>query len=270
MIASDHAQPFDGECEVEEAGHDAFIARFRASFGGSTLAATTLAAARTCPDKTLRSSHIWFLRPMPTEGPVTIRVERIKDGRLLSHRRVQAMQDDKLFAELTASFGASGTGIDFDDAALPAPPPAPETLPREEDVVAAQGWTDWGESTIQWRLVGNPRVSGPQASTAWEGWAKPRIPLVDDPAEHAAALAYMTDNHSDWSAGNRIPDFNKRRFSSLDNSISVHRWQPWTDWWFVRARCDAAHDGFTYSRRMIYNRDGLLIASASQQAFYAG
>ncbi len=270
MSDSDAARPFDGECEVEQTGDDTFTAHFPNAFGGATLAAATLAAGRTCRDKTFRSSHIWFLRPVPTTGAITLRVERVRDGRLLAHRRVQVVQDDRLLAEFTASFGAASGGVSFGDGDLRVPPPLPENLPREEDVVAAKGWTDWGQSNIQWRLVGNPRVSGPHVSTAWEAWARPRTPLVDDPTEHAAALAYMTDNHSDWSAGKRIADFDKRRFSSLDNAIWVHRWSPWTDWWFIRARCDVAQDGFTFSRRKIYGRDGRLIASATQEAYYAG
>lgn len=262
---------FDVGYQLEPTGGDNVTATFRSSFGGLTMAGATMAVARSCPDKALHSAHTWFLRPVPAGVPVEMRIERVRDGRMLSHRRVQLLHEDKLLCEMTLSFASPTAGTTFQTVPLDFVP-QPENLPTETETATAAGWEErnWLSHPIEWRFVGNPRHNGPDVSTSWDAWARPREPLVDDRAEQMAAFAYMSDNHSDWSAATRIENFSRHNFASLDNAVWIHRSLPWDDWWLVRSTCDVSRDGCAFSRRMVYARDGSLIATVAQEAFYAG
>lgn len=260
---------FNAGYQLEIGEGDDCAVTFRHSFGGLTMAAASWAVARTCPDKALHSSHTWFLRPILLGVPLQMRIERIRDGRMLSHRRVRLLHEDKLLCEMTFSFSSPTSGTTFQEVPLGAVP-RPEDLPTEAETVAAEGWDHWRGDVIEWRFIGRPRRSGPDVPTSWDAWARPRELLLDDPAEQMAAFAYMSDNHSDWSAATRIENFSRRNFASLDNAIWIHRWVPWDDWWLVRSTCDVARDGCAFSRRLVYARDGSLVATVSQEAFYAG
>ena len=260
---------FNPGYELTQLEDDVFEARFPYSFGGLTLAAATLLAGRSCPDKRFRSSHLWFLRGTPIDSPFRIEIERMRDGRLLSHRRVQMIAGDKLLCEMTASFTAPGQGADV-LAARPDPDiPLPEDLPTAQETAAAEGW-DWDDSEheYEWRFVGRPYVSSQMKISKWYAWCRPVRPFVDEDATHAAAFAFMSDNHSDWAAGLMIENFRHENFISLDNAIWAHRPIDWTNWYLCSSVCDIGVNGAMYTRRQVFDRAGDLVASIAQEAIH--
>ena len=78
-------EPFDAWVDVRRTGDDTFEAVLEGfegrSFGGQTLGCAALAAARTVEERALHALHAWFLRPVPPEVPIALRVEH--EGRLL-------------------------------------------------------------------------------------------------------------------------------------------------------------------------------------------
>ena len=164
---------------IEAQGESVFRTSL-SGFGGVTLGCATLAAARTCADKCLHSLHTYFFRPVPTDRPVELVVERVRDGRRFSHRRVQVRCEEKLFCELVASFAAPGSGPEYQEAELDADLPQPSDLPSEDEIAKREGWNPEEPGPIggalEWRWIGgtpwDPATS--RAVSAYRGWVRPR------------------------------------------------------------------------------------------------
>lgn len=105
-------------------------------FGGQVLGQVAVAAGRTVTgDRDLHSLHAYFLRPGQPDVPVAFSVERLRDGRSFSARRVQATQNGVPILSAIASFQTRSEGLDH---AEPAPDvPDPEDLPSDQDLLAA-------------------------------------------------------------------------------------------------------------------------------------
>ena len=90
-------------------------------FGGQVLAQGVVAAGRTVtgPDpevpRRLHSLHAYFMRPGDDTQPITFAVERMRDGRSFSTRRVHALQHGKPILSMSASFQDITSGIDHQD-----------------------------------------------------------------------------------------------------------------------------------------------------------
>ena len=65
-------------------------------------------------------------------------------------------------------------------------------------------------------------------------------------------------------------DFLWEGFSSLDHALWVHRSIRWDDWWLFTSESDVGHAGLGFTRREIYTRDGLAVASIGQQSLIGG
>jgi len=239
-------------------------------FGGETLGCATRAAAQSCPERALHSLHTYFLRPV-TPGAVQLAVERLRDGRRFAHRRVQIRQSDRLLCELIASFAGPGEGVEYQDAVVDSAAPRPESLPSEEEVARAEGWTLDAPGPIggplEWRWIDIPwRLTAPAPSSRYQAWVRPRFPLPDDRAVNAAALAYLSDYHSHFSVARKLGgQFEPFGYASLDQVLWLHRDRRWNDWWLLSTESDVAHAGRAFTRRMLHARDGELIASMAQE-----
>jgi acyl-CoA thioesterase-2 len=258
---------------VEDAGGNAFTARLHdfgegRSFGGDVLGRVALAARRTCePGRRLVSFYGLFLRPGPTDRPVRIEVERVKDGRRLAQRRARMLDGDRLVADLTASFAIAGQGPGWSSVAAP-DVPAPETLPSDEERAREEGEA-WRPGEIEWRFVDRVFLDTSSASSRWRAWARPRQPLPEDAALHEAALAYLSDFISHGSVVHMLGErFAWERFASLDQGLWVHRPVRWNDWFLVESESDVAAEGHTFTRRRIFDAAGGLLASGSQEGIH--
>ena len=256
--------------EFEQLDDDRFEVTFPHRFGGLTLAAVTLLAGRSCPDKRLRSSHMWFLRGTPVDTPFQLEIERIRDGRMLSHRRVKLVHEDKLLVEFTASYTSDTEGMGAPSMTMQPGLPQPEDLMHEEELAKKLGWEWWSKEGYEWRLVGTPYKYGTGTSRTWHGWVKPFEPFKAEDAVHASAFAYMSDNHSEYGAGLHNEKFDHDSYVSLDNAIWAHRPIVWHDWLLVSSTCDIGVDGRVFTRRNVFTRDGDLMATIAQEAQYLG
>ena len=265
------ATPLAELLQIEAIGEHAFRARLP-GFGGVTLGCATLAAARTS-GLSLHSLHVYFLRPVPTERPVELAVSRVRDGRRFAHRRVEVRDGERVCCELVASFAAPGEGSEFQEPAPPGPAiPAPEELPSEEELARKQGYAleDRGPigRVLEWRYDGGSpwwpeRAHG---TSVYRGWVRPRAPLPDDPALHAAALAFLADMHSHLAVARRLgAHFEPFGYTSLDQALWAHRDDPWDDWRLLTSVSDVAHAGRAWTRRTLHARDGRLLASMAQE-----
>ncbi len=237
------------------------------SFGGQTLGCAIHAAARDCPERRLHALHACFLRPVPPERPVALELERMSDGRRLARRRVRVRDDGRLAFEVVASFTTDSRGACFQDRDPEPGLPAPEDLPDEASVAAAEGWDAW-EGPLEWRWVGFPwRLDGPAEGSVYHAWVRPRQSLAAGSPLRAAALAYLSDFHSHWSAARmQGGGFDSGGHVSLDQAVWIHRSLPWDDWFLLTSHCDVAHDGRALGRRVLHARSGELVASMTQES----
>ena len=104
-------------------------------FGGQVAGQALVAAARTVehapgdgPPRYIHSLHAYFLRPGDPNAPILYEVDRIRDGKSFSTRRVVAIQHGKAIFNLQASFHVYEEGLDHQ---IPMPPdvPPPDGLP---------------------------------------------------------------------------------------------------------------------------------------------
>src|SRR4051812_2791267 len=104
-------------------------------FGGQVAGQALVAAGRTVdPDRHVHSLHAYFLRPGDPEVPIVYEVDRIRDGRSFTTRRVVAVQHGKAIFNLSASFHVEEEGFDHQ---LPmADAPDPEGLPTLQERIA--------------------------------------------------------------------------------------------------------------------------------------
>jgi acyl-CoA thioesterase-2 len=244
--------------------HEGFEGR---SFGGQTLGCAALAAARTVEERALHGLHAWFLRPVPPEIPIALRVERVRDGRRFAHRRVRVEHDERLLCEMLVGCASPGAGAEFQELNVDPGTPAPEDLPCEEDVAREEGWADWRPDALEMRYVNEAwRCETPAATSRYQIWVRPRVPLGEDPGLRGAAMAYLADLHSHWPVVRKLAgDFGPGGFVSLDQVVWVHRDLPWDDWRLVTTESDVAHAGRTLCRRSVHTRDGRLVASMLQE-----
>src|ERR1700677_4806150 len=112
-------------------------------FGGQVAAQALMAAGRTVEHGQVHSLHSYFLRPGDPTVPILYEVDRIRDGRSFTTRRVVAVQHGRAIFNLSASFHDAEEGIDHQ---FPMPDvPAPESLPP-----LFERLEPWREELVEW------------------------------------------------------------------------------------------------------------------------
>ncbi len=85
-------------------------------YGGEVLAQSLMAAGRTVDaERRVHSMHAYFLKLGDPKVPVVYEVDRIRDGRSFTTRRVVAIQHGTAIFNMAASFQVDEIGPDHDD-----------------------------------------------------------------------------------------------------------------------------------------------------------
>src|SRR5215208_3267640 len=102
-------------------------------FGGQVVGQALSAAAQTVGGgRIVHSLHGYFMRAGDVHGSIVYQIDRLRDGKSFSTRRVVAVQEGEAIFSLEASFQSEEEGLDHQD---PMPEvPAPETLRSERDI----------------------------------------------------------------------------------------------------------------------------------------
>ncbi|MFD0383872.1 acyl-CoA thioesterase [Streptomyces stramineus] len=125
--------------DLERVEQDIFRGTSRPSvvprvFGGQVAAQALVAAGRTvCADRLPHSLHAYFLRPGDPGAPIVYTVDRIRDGRSFTTRRVVAVQHGQPVFHLSASFQTHEEGLEHQEPMPAAPDPL--TLPTAEELL---------------------------------------------------------------------------------------------------------------------------------------
>lgn len=248
----------------------------RRIFGGQALAQCLVAAGlsvRQTRDDVLlpHSLHATFLQPGDPDLRLTFAVERLRDSRSFSARRVHALQHDRPILAMMCSFALGSEGLDH-QVAMPEVP-APETLPdlaAELEKMPATSRGDW----LMRRAVGIRHVDDHIAITPapisdhQSVWFKALGELPDDPLTHAAVFAYAADwvllepvlrRHGVTWTDRRL------RVASLDHAMWFHRPGRADRWTLYTQESPSASSGRGLGYGHMFAADGTLVATVAQE-----
>src|SRR5881394_1625796 len=127
--------------QLERLDRDLFRGRSQdlgwgAIFGGQVVGQALSAAAQTVgAGRIVHSLHGYFMRAGDVRGSIVYQIDRLRDGKSFTTRRVVAVQEGEAIFSLEASFQSDEEGLDHQDA-MPSVPP-PETLRSERDMAVA-------------------------------------------------------------------------------------------------------------------------------------
>ncbi len=244
-------------------------------FGGQVIGQALVAACRTVEGRPPHSLHAYFLLGGDPKVPIIYEVDRIRDGRSFTTRRVVAIQHGQAIFSLSASFHADEPWLSH-QAAMPNVP-APEDLPAEADLRErilpmmpdpVRRYYE-RERPIELRPVEFGRYLGKKYPEAkFNVWIRTTGKLPDDPVLHQCILAYASDVTLLDSA--LIPHgrtlFEKEIMAaSLDHALWFHRPFRADDWLLYAQDTPNLQGSRGLGRGLIFARDGALVASVVQE-----
>jgi acyl-CoA thioesterase-2 len=261
-----------GRLDLERLDRDLFLGdpgRGRGRlFGGMVAAQSLVAAARTVDAGSVHSLHSYFLRPGQHGVPIQFVVDRIRDGRTFTTRRVVAHQAGEAIFSLEASFTLPEEGISHQED----PPAVPQPAGLPEWDLIRPDHTEEHIRRVEAAAI-SIRACDPDGVQHREGllpmrrvWIRPRGELPDDPVMHAAMLTYASDRGM-LSSIARMHGFTseRRTTASLDHAIWFHRPPRWDDWVLYLTTSPAAHNARALMSGTMYSAEGALIASIMQE-----
>ena len=164
-------------------------------FGGQVLGQALVAAGRTVDVGVAHSFHAYFLRPGRYDRPIRFVVDRIRDGRSFTTRRVVAHQAGEAIFNMAVSFARPEQGLGHQRPMPQTPPPdgLQEWSTLREGAVGLPDRPEY-ESPIEVRVIDPTEFDGVEGlKSERQVWIRPRGKLPDDPALHTATLVYATD-----------------------------------------------------------------------------
>lgn len=244
-------------------------------FGGQVIGQALVAAYRTVEERFCHSLHAYFIRPGDPTVPIIYEVDRARDGRSFTTRRVVAIQHGRQIFNLAASFQVREDGFAHQS---PAPDvPQPEGLPSEKELRDAVKGTLPEEIAehfarprpIEIRPVEPQDYLQPKSLPAVQNvWFRATSP-VDAPASiQQCVLSYASDmtlldtstrpHAVNWITG-------KVQMASLDHAIWFHQDFRMDDWLLYHQDSPSASGARGFNRGSIFTRDGRLVASVAQE-----
>ncbi|HTR14215.1 MAG TPA: acyl-CoA thioesterase II [Roseiarcus sp.] len=256
------------------AGHSAKNG-WRRVFGGQVLAQALVAAERTVVGRAPHSLHAYFLLGGDPHIPIIFEVERLRDGRSFTTRRIVARQNGEPIFVMTASFQVPETGFDHAAPVPKAPPPEVCVDPRLaiEMLDGPARFRMKGMLDTIWPIDFRPTDIARYAPQAGREprqnvWVRIGEPLPNDPAVQRAALLYLSDFSLIDAAlvthGRTIYD-SRIQIASLDHAMWLHRPARADDWLLYVEDSPSASGGRGLVRGLLYARDGTLVASVAQE-----
>jgi acyl-CoA thioesterase-2 len=244
-------------------------------FGGQVLSQALRAAYHTVEGRHVHSVHGYFMRAGNAAMPVLYEVDRIRDGRSFTTRRVVAIQEGEAIFSMSVSFQVEEEGFEH-AASMPNVPP-PEEL--KDDRIAVSRLK--GEQPNLSPMAGRARPFETRSvfefgSPAWEEdrlwnpvWIRFAAPLPEDDGTLARCLlAYASDmGLVSTSVLPHVRDLTRDRFqmASLDHALWIHRHIPMGEWLLFHKHTSTANGARGLVHAAFYDRAGVLLASVTQE-----
>lgn len=247
-------------------------------FGGQVVGQALVAAIRTVDGRVPHSLHAYFLLPGDMDAAIVYEVDRIRDGRGFSARRVQAIQHGRPILSMMASFQVPETGFEHSTPMPDVPPP--ESLASSSDLL--QEWLA-GAPAVHPRILNamkqplavefrpvypwnplNPAPTAPRQAI----WFRVTDRIGDDPNLHRCLLAYASDFNL---IGTALRPHGRSWYSadmqvaSIDHALWFHREARVDDWLLYCMESPSGQDARGMTRGQIFDREGRFIASVAQE-----
>jgi acyl-CoA thioesterase-2 len=226
-------------------------------YGGLVVTQALWSAMQTVSEEhVLHSLHSYFILGGDLREPVRYEVDRVRNGRSFTTRRVIARQSAGAILTIGCSFQAAEDGPETQSAIFPRDVPGHESLEPEYDAGVVR--------------CDAPTTDDPPRSYAW---VKYPAPLGDDPRLHACALAYVSDlnpmnaaltAHPNWTPADGEWD-DTFMGASLDHSMWFHRPARLDEWMLLDMTGQGIVGGRGLSTGPIFSMDGTHVATVAQE-----
>ena len=244
-------------------------------FGGQVMAQAAHAARRTVPeDRILHSLHGYFILSGDISIPIIFRVDRIRDGRSFTTRRVVAMQRGKAIFNLSASFQIAEEGFEH-QINMP-------NVPSPDSMITDKEWAEkYKEShpelykrrtrdqPIEFRPVERfDPVNVRNARPFKHIWIKANGIIPEDQLLQREILTYASDY--DLMGTSMLPhrakfDRKNLQAASLDHAMWFYQDVDLTDWLLYALESPVASSSRGLNRGNYFTQDGQLVASVVQE-----
>ncbi|MER5769999.1 acyl-CoA thioesterase II [Streptomyces sp. NPDC001985] len=271
--------------DVERIERDIFRGQSRMAlvprvFGGQVAAQALVAAGRTVPgERPPHSLHAYFLRAGDPGAPIVYTVDRIRDGRSFTTRRVVAVQHGRPVFHLSASFQVYEEGLEH-QSAMPAAPD-PESLPTAAEILPSYAANFTGPDVVEKLLRARAAVDlryaqpppygqvGEEREPRSQVWFRTTGKLVDDPLLHVCLATYVSDmtlldsvllahGRGGWAVGDVVG-------ASLDHAMWFHRPFRADEWLLYDQESPTSSGGRGLGQARIWTREGRLAVSVIQE-----
>jgi acyl-CoA thioesterase-2 len=245
-------------------------------FGGQVMAQALVAARRTVEEeREAHSLHGYFILPGDLTAPIVYFVDRLRDGKSFTTRRVTAIQHGRAIFNASISFQVAESGPEH-QLGMPEVSP-PEELTRELDLLREMA--DRIPEPLRPVLTQDRPIDFRPVSPLDPFEPEPRPPVrhvwlralgaVGDAAlNHQAVLAYASDYGLLGTAlqphgmSVRSPNL---QVASLDHAVWFHRAFRVDEWLLYAMDSPVASGARAFTRGCFFTRDGKLVASAAQE-----
>lgn len=244
-------------------------------FGGQVIGQALMAAYRTVDARVCHSLHAYFIRPGDPKIPILYEVDRARDGKSFTTRRVVAIQHGKQIFNLAASFQVPEEGFEHQ---IEAPEvPGPELLPTElERRLEISGELPEHVRAhfarprpIEMRPVDPQAFLDPEPMMPLQSvWFRTARAVPDNIALQQSILAYASDmtlldtcvrpHGVSWVSG-------KLQTASLDHAMWFHQPVQTSDWLLYTQDSPSASGARGFNRGSIFTQEGVLVASVAQE-----
>jgi acyl-CoA thioesterase-2 len=245
-------------------------------FGGQVLAQALIAAGRTVDDeRRVHSLHSYFLRPGDPKAPIVFDVDRIRDGRSFTTRRVVAVQHGQAIFNLQTSFQIDEAGPEHADVMPDVPPPEETpttTAPGDEGGDETTRTRPWpGDRPIDLRFVQPPHWEPGSREPDLDVWVRADGALPEDPLLHASVVAYASDfmllgtatlPHREVQPAARDAEY---MAASLDHVMWFHRPCRADEWLLYHCHSPSMAAARGFARGEVFRRDGTLCSTIAQE-----
>ena len=249
-------------------------------FGGQVLGQALMAAYKTVPrDRIAHSLHAYFLRPGDLQKNIIYDIDRIRDGKSFTTRRVRAIQHGEAIFNMSISFQKEELGLEHSNAELP-DVPKPSAL--EDEITIRKRLIDKIPENMRAKFLREKPIDirpthddfsrwfndkQTREPTSYY-WLKAKGSLPEDISIHQAILAYASDMGLMSTSMNQHPiDYNTDGFqgASIDHAMYFHSAFRMDEWLLYATDSPRAHNSRGFNRGQVFTKDGTLVATTAQE-----
>jgi acyl-CoA thioesterase-2 len=245
-------------------------------YGGQVLGQAIKAAQYTVEEnRNIHSLHAYFLREGDHNAPIIYEVDRSRDGKSFSARRVVAIQFGRPIFTLSASFQIDEEGLEY-GITMP-------DVPGPNQLLSVTEYKSKSLDKLPEKFQRLMKLSAPfdlkpvglvealesgDFSPCRHFWVKTVDKLPADPQLHRSILAYVSDygllTTTLLPHGLRFPD-SDLMMASIDHAMWFHHPFSIDNWLLYSCEAISTSNARGLARGNFFQEDGKLIASTTQE-----